>query len=128
MNCNDVRDRLGEIDGAPTASEVREHLEACSDCARHAARIEAALRSFRGHHAEIEPDAAFATRVVARLPVRPTETLGWAAARLLPATLVLLIVLGWMAWQMTSAPADLVSESPTDDLLSWVVSGNGNGS
>lgn len=86
-------------------------------------RIEQAHRYFREHHAGVEPDASFADRVVARLPRhQPAEVLGWAAARLLPATVAVLLVLAWFAYRAepVTTTAEAVT-SPVDDLISWVL-------
>lgn len=124
--CREIRDRLESAEAQDRSREVEAHLESCAACARFASRLDAVRDTLAGHQATVEPDAGFAVRVTARLRNDPTDVLGWAAIRLLPATLVLLAALAWIAFQTTATPSDLLSESPTDDLLTWVVQ-NGNG-
>jgi len=98
------------------------------DAARLEARLEQARQYFRRHHANVEPDAAFTQRVSARLERQPSELLGWAALRLLPATAALLAILAWFAFQSTPlTQAAVADNAPTDDLLSWVLEEPENG-
>jgi anti-sigma factor RsiW len=123
MNCREVRDLLTGV-GEPT--EVRTHIEDCPECATYAERLDSARKALRDHHETFEPDAGFALRVADRLNGRTPELLGWAAARLLPATLVLLAVLGVLAFR--ALPALEVAEevtSPTDNVLAWVLGDDG---
>jgi len=121
MNCRDVRDRLtGPADARRDPALVR-HLDDCATCRSYADRLETARQLLREHHGNVEPDSAFAGRVVARLPQGPTEVLGWAALRLLPATVVLALVLAWFAFQSSSPLPSVEPSAPTDDLLSWVI-------
>lgn len=101
-----------------------EHLQGCEECSRFARRFELVENALRDHHARAEPDPAFAARVASRLPA-PPPMLGWAALRLLPATLALAIVLSAWAWIGNASSSDLVAMSPTDDLLSWVLEDGG---
>ena len=126
MSCDDTRDRL--TSGNVEALEVSEHLDRCDACARYAARIGIARQLFREHQGNVEPDAHFAGRVSARLRGQPVSTLGWAAVRVLPATLALLLVLAWLSWQATSHPASSFLASPTEDPLGWVLDPTGFGS
>jgi hypothetical protein len=82
----------------------------------------------RDHHAGAEPDAGFAARVVAALPDSTSEVLGWAAIRLLPATLALALVLTAWALVVTPSPTSLVDQSADEDLWSWILSSPGGGS
>ncbi len=120
MNCSETRDRLGRGAGGRAAGPLADHLADCSACRAFARRYDEARGGLREHLLEVEPGAEFAARVVARLPHRPS-LLGWAALRLLPATLALALVLS--GWCLLSAPApgDLLADSPTDDPLSWVI-------
>lgn len=120
-SCREIRDRLESATSGDRRRDIDAHLQECADCARFASRLDAVRHALTGHHAEVEPDAGFAGRVAARLRHDPADVLGWAAIRLLPATLVLLAALAWIAFQTTATPSDLLSESPTDDLLTWVV-------
>ena len=124
MKCREVRTRLT---GAPaeTAGSVEEHLERCEDCSRFAVRLEAARRALRDHHGGVEPDAGFALRVADRLNGQAPELLAWAGARLLPATLVLLAVLGFLAFRALPELAVAEVTSPTDDVLAWVLEEDG---
>jgi len=120
MNCKQLRDRL--MDSPLARQAEKNHLENCSDCRRFAERLQAARRFFKEHHGNVAPDAAFAARVAARLNGGPAEMLGWAASRLLPATLALLLVLAWFAFR--AEPVQQIANeemAPTDDLLSWVL-------
>ena len=121
MSCNNLRDRLMDTDRSPLSADDSDHLERCADCRCFANRLDAARRALEAHHGNVEPDAAFAARVAARLPQGPAELLGWAAARLIPVTLALVLVLAWFAYR--GAPVETVAEEsvPTDDLVSWVL-------
>ena len=114
--------------GIAEALEVSEHLDRCDACARYAARIGIARQLFREHHGNVEPDEHFAGRVFARLRGQPVSTLGWAAVRVLPATLALLLVLAWLSWQAIPDPASSFLASPTEDPLGWVLDPTGFGS
>ena len=126
MNCSKLRDRLTDPGGAAPSAGGEEHLQACADCRRFAARLGTARRLLREHHCAAEPDAAFAARVAQRLTDGSAEMLGWAAARLLPATLTLVLVLAWFAIRVDS-PAQVAQEAspPTDNLVSWVLDVSG---
>jgi len=126
-SCREIRNRLESAKSGDCRRDVDAHLEECVECARFASRLGAVRHALAGHHANVDPDAGFAGRVAAHLRSDPAGALGWAAVRLLPATLVLLGTLAWIAFQTTATPSDLLTESPTDDLLTWVVT-HGNGS
>ena len=118
--CQKVRDRLLDASRLP---EVRDHLRSCPACARFAGRAEAVRRGLREHHAGVEPDPGFATRVAGRVRRQPAELLGWAAVRLLPATLAVVLVLGWFASRVTVETTTVVAsngQTMTDDVLTWV--------
>ncbi len=83
-------------------------------------RMDEVRRLLREHHAGVEPDPGFAQRVVARIEREPRDLLGWAALRLLPATLVLALLLVWWTVTRTPDPATLLLESPAEDPLGWV--------
>jgi anti-sigma factor RsiW len=117
MNCSKVRDDL--LQGSTTAAS-RRHLEECPACARFKERFEQTAAELDAHHLTVVPDRTFAARVVARLPV-PEPPLGWAATRMLPAAVALLVVLSAWAWVGTATPSELVAWSPTDDLVGWVL-------
>ena len=73
---------------------------------------------FRGRRRYVAPNL----RELGIVFVDRVSPLGWAAARVLPATLALLAVLAWLSWtvppETTTAQTVL---SPTDDLLTWVL-------
>jgi hypothetical protein len=127
MNCREVRDRLSASPVEPSDA-VADHLRGCAACAAFAGRVELARTILREHHGGFEPDAHFANRVAARLGEAPNGKLGWAAVRLLPATLALLLVLAWMSWRAEPVPSYASSSSPTEDLLTWVLEVEGEDS
>ena len=84
------------------------------------ARLAAIRTTLRDGRTPFEPDAAFAARVVARLP-EPPDVLGWAALRLVPAALLLALLCGlalldlgrtpvgaWPSLASSDTPADLI--------------------
>ena len=91
------------------------------DDTRLAERRAVARELFREHHGNVEPDALFADRVIARLPSQSEAALSWAVARMLPATLALLLVLVWVSWQTAPVADSLPETSPTEDVLAWVL-------
>ena len=99
--CREVRELLTS---KKEAGHER-HLAGCRACRRYAGRLQAARHYFEAHHGGVEPDAAFAARVSQRLNGRPVAALGWAAWRLLPATVVLALILAWFAFQTSPSPA-----------------------
>ncbi|MCP3982500.1 MAG: hypothetical protein GY716_24630 [bacterium] len=112
-------------------ASVGSHLEGCAACARFAERLGGAQSWLREHHARVEPDASFAGRVVTRLPDASTDALGWAAMRLLPATLALLVALAFLALQ--SVPSSTTTtvattEDAADELLTWILDDDGDDS
>lgn len=120
MSCRSTRDLMMKRSRDSMGVEVRRHLEDCEGCTRFAERLGLADELLSERQLELDPDAGFAARVVAALP-EPPQVLGWAALRVLPATLALALVLvGWTFLQ-TQTPSVLVEESPSDDLLTWVV-------
>lgn len=85
------------------------------DPSERARSVHAALRA---HHAGIEPDAAFAARVLARLP-EAESPLAWAAMRLLPAGLVLAVLLAGAAFEIGRTPAEFPAAGAGSDLLAY---------
>ncbi len=120
MNCPEARDRLTREAEARAQGPLADHLADCAACRALARRYEEARGGLRDHLLEVEPGADFAARVVARLP-GPPRLLGWAAARLLPVTVAMALVL--TGWCLVSAPApgELLADSPTEDPLGWVI-------
>lgn len=86
------------------------------------ARIEESRRWFRDHHARVEPDAAFAARVTLRLGAERRVDLGWAAARLLPASIAIALVLAWATTRGVAVRQELTRSSSETDVLAWVLS------
>jgi predicted anti-sigma-YlaC factor YlaD len=124
MNCHQARNLLtlghdAKSDGLDT------HLDACLACRGYASRLATAQEMFREHHGDVLPDAGFASRVVARLPDPASEMLGWAALRLIPATLVLVLVLAWFALDTPATTVAQETVAPTDDLVSWILEQSG---
>ena len=128
MSCGELRDRLTRNADARRDPSHERHLEQCAACRTYAERLGTARQLLRAHHANLEPDASFNSRVIARLPNSPTEALGWAAVRFLPATLALALVLVWFTLQATPQPTEAadVTLAPTEDLLSWVIDPGGD--
>ena len=69
-----------------------------------------------------------------RLPSEENR-LGWAALRLLPATLGLLLLLSWLNLRDSGSASPAETSDPIEVVLSWVLdpsteleNGNGNGS
>ena len=117
MNCRRTRRSLTRSGAADTS--VRRHLEACDDCARFERRLAAVERSLADRRTRVIPPAGFAERVRARLP-QSDDLLGWAALRVLPATLVLIVLLSWLNLRgVESVGEDAVD--PTDAMLTWVL-------
>jgi hypothetical protein len=119
--CRQVRDLLCAHGPVPA---VAEHLAGCAGCAAFARRLQLARQALRGPVAEVEPDADFPARVLARI-ARPSELLGWAAFRALPAALGLALVLAWLGLAGPAAapaapPSPLLDGPPSSDqLLAW---------
>jgi len=127
MNCAQVRKRLTDEQARTPVAGVLEHLGECPSCTRFAERLQLAEEVLRDHHSGTEPDAGFASRVVAALPTSSSDLLGWAAIRLLPATLALALVLTVWALAATPSPTSLLEQSVNEDLWSWILSSPGGG-
>ena len=128
MSCRKLRDHLTAPEGGPLPEALQRHLRDCAACRRYAARTDAARAILRDHRAEIEPDPGFAARVAAHLDQAPAEMFGWAAQRLLPATLALVLVLAWFAFSATPDTAHAnENPAPTEDLFTWVLEPSGDG-
>ena len=128
ITCDELRDRLTEDAAVRQEPVAAGHLEECAACRGYAERLTLARQALRDHHGNVEPDAGFSARVLARIPDGPTQVLGWAAVRLLPATLALALVLAWFAFQevpQTTTTTTAEAPAPTEDLLSWVIDPTG---
>ncbi len=80
-------------------------------------RLLSARAWLRDHHAGVEPDDGFADRVAARLaPVEPTAVLGWAAVRVLPATVALALALLYIAAAVPQRQPSTMDTAPEDEL------------
>jgi len=86
-------------------------------------RLRQARLYFERHHANVEPDAGFADRVTSRLRSDPTEVLGWAALRLLPASVLLALVLGWASFRTEAWKETSVRQGADEDVIAWVLDG-----
>jgi len=127
MNCDEARKRMDASLDGPANGALRDHLGGCAGCRDYRERALAARSWFRTHCADVQPDAAFAARVAARLEPRDAaDALGWAAARLLPATVALVAVLGWFAFQSSPDLAQDRTEVADDDLLTWLIDQDGS--
>ena len=117
MNCHEARSRLTN---GTDLSEIGAHLEECPACRRFAGRMKTARQILRDHRAGVQPDAAFASRVIARLPQGSGEVLGWAV-RLLPVTGLLVAVLAWFSFQTVTTTEITPTEDVAQDFLTWVL-------
>ncbi len=112
---------------ALTGDGASRHLASCPDCAAFARRLELARQALAGPRSApaIEPDPYFPARVLARI-ARPSELIGWAAFRALPAALGLALALAWLGLSAPSPPpptppaSPLLDERPSSEqLLAW---------
>ncbi len=126
MNCRELRNAW-QVDQVPQPEKLLTHLTGCDACAEYTRRLEVARQLFAAHQCTLEPDAGFVSRVVTRVPQDPIDVMGWAAARLLPATLLLVLILAWFALNTAPVITDVAEvQAPTDDLLGWVTDQSGN--
>jgi hypothetical protein len=88
-------------------------------------RLEGRMREarlyFERHHANAAPDAGFVARVASRLTNDPAVALGWAAMRLLPASLLLVAILGYVSLRMIGASQTAPAAGNDDDVIAWVL-------
>ena len=120
MKCRTAR-RIMDDPGTVRNSGLQDHLGECADCRRVQDALDEAGAMLRSRHAGVVPDSAFATRVRARLHREPAAVLATAALRLLPVTVIILVLLSWLAF--TAAPQTDAAgfDAPTDDVLAWVL-------
>lgn len=129
-DCRRLREQLCEpaaAPPAPIADAAARHLASCPDCAAFARRLELARQVLAGPRPApaIEPDPYFPARVLARI-ARPSELIGWAAFRALPAALGLALALAWLGLSTpassppTPPASPLLDEPPSSEqLLAW---------
>lgn len=120
MNCGNARRTLVKTSRKRPARELSRHLADCPECDRFARRLEAARHILQEPRADWRPGPEFASGVVAALP-GGAELLGWAAVRLIPATLALAAVLAGWCLLATPAPSELLRQTVADDPLTWVM-------
>ena len=120
MNCRKARRAMDDPGNSRTA-DLAAHLAGCDDCRRLREALDETGSMLRSRHAGVLPDAAFATRVRARLRREPAQVLGTAALRLLPLTVLILMVLSWMAFTATPQVEQAGVDAPTEDVLVWVL-------
>jgi predicted anti-sigma-YlaC factor YlaD len=114
--------------GVKSSAALSEHLADCEDCRNLKAALDATGSMLRSRHAGVVPDGAFATRVRARLQREPAQVLATAALRLLPVTVLLLLLISWLAFTATPQAEFGDSAAPTEDVLAWVLEGQEEGS
>ncbi|HEV8629672.1 MAG TPA: hypothetical protein VGV61_05090 [Thermoanaerobaculia bacterium] len=122
MRCRDARQLLFHRATPEADPQLAAHLAQCSQCGALAARLLAVQQGLRRHQAEHTPDAGFSARVVARLPA-PTEMLGRAALRLLPAAFVLALLCTWYTATAGPGLSELLLEPDDGQLLTYVALG-----
>jgi anti-sigma factor RsiW len=121
MRCIRMRNLL--LAGRPASDiGVEDHLASCERCAAFARRLALARQSLQRQQPEMLPDNAFVARVMSQLP-RPSEVVGWIAARALPAALLLaLLLIGFGAAESLPSPVSLLFEDPSrNQILAWSV-------
>jgi hypothetical protein len=118
MNCRQARELLTA--GRTADRAARRHVADCGECGRFAQRLATVERALSEHHASIAPPAGFAARVQAQLP-GGDDLIGWAALRLLPATLGLILLLSWLNLRTPESPAAEETADPAEAVLTWVL-------
>jgi hypothetical protein len=117
-DCAHAREHLLARADHPPSAAAAAHLGSCPDCAAFARRREALRSALRATQSEHLPDADFAARVLQSLPSN-TELLGWAALRLLPAALALLLGLTLFGLHQTPPPTALLADPSSGLLLTY---------
>ncbi len=122
MNCRQARGLLTK--GRAASAAARRHAMDCEECGRFARRLAAVERALGERHASISPPAGFAARVQAQLAGND-DLIGWAALRLLPATLGLILLLSWLNLRTPASQAVTATATATADpaaaVLTWVL-------
>ena len=127
MNCRTAHRAMDRPEELRDAAFAR-HLDECEGCRKLKDALDATGSMLRARHAGVVPDAAFATRIRARLHREPAQVLGTAALRLLPVTAIILVLLTWMAFTATPVSDTVVTEAPTEDVLAWLLEAPEDGS
>ena len=95
-------------------------------------RLDEVRRLLRERRVDVEPGADFAARVLARLPRNESWSIGWAARRVLPASIALAMVLmiaiaatgGFTArTSWASSPSAAAGTPAGNDPLEWLLEG-----
>ena len=87
-------------------------------------RLAEARRLLRARHAGFEPDAAFAGRVIARLPHDTPWAFEWAVRRILPASVALAVVLMIAVVATGGFSVRTTASAETgNDPLEWLLEG-----
>ncbi len=120
MKCRTAR-RAMDAPGTTRNADLNRHVAECDECRRLMAALSETSSMLRSRHAGVVPDAGFATRVRARLQREPAQVVGTAALRLLPVTVVILVLLSWLAFTATPQADTASGEAPTEDVLAWVL-------
>lgn len=121
MSCTELRralDRAGLA--AARSARAAHHLADCADCSALVARLEDVRAALATQPEPLAPPPGFAARVVARLP-RREELLGWAALRLLPASLAIAAVTGWLVATTPSPFGAAMGAGGDGDLVIWLL-------
>jgi len=120
MSCGAVERELTACKaGEPTSNATRRHLDGCPHCARFDRRLRSVELAMREHRSRTTAPPGFATAVGRLLP-QDRDLIGWAALRLLPATIGLLLLLSWLNLQQARTAGSETSD-PTEAVLSWVL-------
>ena len=93
-------------------------------------RIENVRHLLRRHHARIEPDEHFTSRVIARLPRETDGSFEWAVRRILPVSVALAVALtiavlaiGGSARRTAASTALAATPQSGSDPLEWLLEG-----
>lgn len=130
MKCQTFKKRWFERDGlgAVEDADLMRHRADCAVCREMSARLDALRQEARSLHAGVQPDAGFSAGVLQRIEATPdsVEILGWAAWRMLPAAMVLLVtLLAWgssVGWTPERVEILLLQESPSHIAVELLLS------
>ncbi len=118
MNCRKARGLLTA--GRASGGLARRHVEECVACGRFAQRLAAVERELGERQADVRPPAGFAARVQAQLP-GTDDLVGWAALRLLPAMLGMILLLSWLNLRTPASQTATETDDPAEAVLTWVL-------